>query len=179
MSRAPALAIGRGGWRRHVRHGSESLPGYYPTLKIPGIARRKRRGTSVRDRGVGGSNPLAPTTTSQDWPQFLRDCGHSCFWGELQILARAVIGQPAITDRPEIGAGRFSTRRRQQSLDGDGCHHQRDASPERNPHHIHVSQRTASASDNRAGQRLPVTARTSMRSPPPTRSPSCRSASAA
>src|SRR3989442_14360218 len=41
---------------------SRSLPDCYPSPKKRGIIRKSRALNSVRDRGVGGSNPLAPTT---------------------------------------------------------------------------------------------------------------------
>ncbi|MGH9198327.1 MAG: hypothetical protein ACRD1T_21660, partial [Acidimicrobiia bacterium] len=41
---------------------SRSLPSGYPTARIHEILRKSAEFNSVRDRGVGGSNPLAPTT---------------------------------------------------------------------------------------------------------------------
>ena len=43
------------------RGARQSLPGRYPSARNREIARKSRSGKSVRDRGVGGSNPLAPT----------------------------------------------------------------------------------------------------------------------
>jgi hypothetical protein len=50
---------------------AKSLPRCYPRLKNEGIVGNLHRGTSVRDRGVGGSNPLAPDQISQQNPQDL------------------------------------------------------------------------------------------------------------
>ena len=54
--------FGRHGRRRPVLAAAESLPLCYPRLESQGILRKSARRRSVRDRGVGGSNPLAPTT---------------------------------------------------------------------------------------------------------------------
>ena len=54
------IDVGSGrGWR--VIGPSRSLPSYYPIPKIREIVPKSWCGRSVRDRGVGGSNPLAPT----------------------------------------------------------------------------------------------------------------------
>src|SRR2546425_12895567 len=50
------------GRRRQAAGTSESLPGCYPSPKRCEIVCKSVRLISVRDRGVGGSNPLAPTT---------------------------------------------------------------------------------------------------------------------
>ena len=74
-SRAPRAhgraASHRPGWWAHLdgcsRMGSlKSLPGGYPDPINPQIIRKSRSRHSVRDRGVGGSNPLAPTNSSEN-----------------------------------------------------------------------------------------------------------------
>ena len=56
------LAPGVFGERRTLT-ASKSLPCRYPSSKSRKIIPESRRGKSVRDRGVGGSNPLAPTNS--------------------------------------------------------------------------------------------------------------------
>jgi hypothetical protein len=80
-----ATLIGGRVRRRQGIDPSESLPWRYPTGKMSKIIRKSRRVPSVRDRGVGGSNPLAPTNflrkTSEIQsarPLGSRPCGGPC-----------------------------------------------------------------------------------------------------
>jgi hypothetical protein len=58
--------------RRRELTAAEPLPGDYPSARICEIARELTPGKSVRDRGVGGSNPLAPTNFSQKSSEIYR-----------------------------------------------------------------------------------------------------------
>jgi hypothetical protein len=54
--------LGRHGRRTPGLAAGESLPHCYPRLENQRILQKSARRPWVRDRGVGGSNPLAPTT---------------------------------------------------------------------------------------------------------------------
>jgi hypothetical protein len=58
---SPALKIEDGGRRKPAVVSFRWLLCGYPSLKNLRIIRKNTQCTSVRDRGVGGSNPLAPT----------------------------------------------------------------------------------------------------------------------
>ena len=63
-----AFTLSGDGRLRRAAGTSESLPGCYPSPKRCKIVRKSVRLNSVRDRGVGGSNPLAPTTFRRSIP---------------------------------------------------------------------------------------------------------------
>ena len=62
--------MGGGGWRNQGLTSTRQLPSCYPSPGNDENTRKSSRKRSVRDRGVGGSNPLAPTN-------FLRN--YACF----------------------------------------------------------------------------------------------------
>jgi hypothetical protein len=53
--------MGGGGWRNQGTDLTWSLPSCYPSLRTDENPQKSSIQHSVRDRGVGGSNPLAPT----------------------------------------------------------------------------------------------------------------------
>jgi hypothetical protein len=55
---------------RRTLPASKSLRCRYPSSKTRKIIPESRRSKSVRDRGVGGSNPLAPTIFLRKFAKF-------------------------------------------------------------------------------------------------------------
>ena len=85
--------------RRLTARGS--LPLRYPIGRICKIIHENQRVPSVRDRGVGGSNPLAPTTKSQ----IVRETGPGNRAFSLYVLQRA----PPVSAPCEEVLGRVAT----------------------------------------------------------------------
>jgi hypothetical protein len=65
---------GRDGRRRPGLAAAESLPCCYPRLESQGVLPKSARRRSVRDRGVEGSNPFAPTNFLTQFRPGFRAC---------------------------------------------------------------------------------------------------------
>jgi hypothetical protein len=58
--------MGGGGWRNQGLTSTRQLPSCYPSPGNDENTKKSLQQRSVRDRGVGGSNPLAPTNSSRN-----------------------------------------------------------------------------------------------------------------
>ena len=67
------------------------LPGGYPQLKSATIVPESRRALSVRDRGVGGSNPLAPTIFRNLFASFCNEVKKARPWWARLLFLGAVL----------------------------------------------------------------------------------------
>src|SRR3954463_11468665 len=103
--------MGATGPRRVTRGGPlRWLPCSYPKARFARIAQESRRVKSVRDRGVGGSNPLAPTIFSLSFESGRREVFRPPR-GSRRDSARILSPRPSSHSRSNLAGVRSSGHR--------------------------------------------------------------------